>query len=283
MAIEQPKESLPFKPDLEFSDLENLNSFNAGNIHSLGDKYIVRRFTIKLNEQEKKSSPEQRKVMITALQQERITDEKIADSLFEQLHKQYGVAIAPYHRVIGADTAGGDRAIYTVVNRVEGQPLDELNADEVKKYREQIDRMFTGLFRQLNDVLTAGGVFHSELLAMQFMAGTMSGHPEMRPDVYLVDLDPFCFEYNPESENQETLLSLGVAILRLVGDLELIDSKLEVKMTNAEQAASTAVRNLLRIQDKDEFFRSYIDELAEVSRIIKKVELELSNPTESFD
>ena len=54
-------------------------------------------------------------------------------------------------------------------------------------------------------------------------------------------------------------------------------------MTNAEQAASTAVRNLLRIQDKDEFFRSYIDELAEVSRIIKKVELELSNPTESFD
>jgi hypothetical protein len=237
-------DQLPFDPKLPIKDVESPFGINEGRLHSLGDSYVIRRFPLELAEAEQRLPPDERLQATRDVREHRLAIEKNADAFFKKLHAEYGTRVAQYWRVVGKDTEADQEATYAVVEKINGSELDRVTPEELLRYQEQINRTFAGLFRLLSDVLTRGGTFHSELWAMQFRVGTSARDPSGQPDVYLIDIDPLLFEYQPET-NEEFLVPLAYTLLKLVGDTEILMNKVQPNvLIGARQAAEAAVRIL---------------------------------------
>ncbi len=256
----------PFKKESPLNVLSGASGMNVDleRLHELNKTYIVRRFPIDLDQEQRRAfdAATNRKVRSAILQEargQRVRDERTADELFEKLRDEYGIRVAPYRRIVGPDTEGAPQAIYAIVNRIQGERLDLLPPEEIKKYKKEIERTFTGLFNQMAHVLQYGGVFHSELNANQFMAGIDVHDKQKEPGVYLVDIDPLCFNYTPNGKqddtNTENLVALGAMILKLVGDLEIqVCKRGQIELPEARMAAIRCVsilaaKNDVRVAD----------------------------------
>lgn len=242
----------PFKPQLSFENIgtDEFN-LNAGRIHELGPDFVVRRFPI---EGASASSQEAK-----AIRAERITQERVADVFFQEL-QNYGVNVVPHRRIVGHDSEDGSQeTIYTITDRIEGKSLDKLTPEEIREYAPQIDRTFAGIFTYIKKILAEGGVFHSELYATQFMAGTNVRRPGEGADVFCVDIDPLCFTYDPTSNNGEIPDVLAHAALAPIGDIEIITHEAQISLPRAYIAAIEMIHAL---RDKgDDYIKESLEEM----------------------
>lgn len=229
----------PFQKELPIQDLLT-SGVNMDQLHQLGEDRIIRRFPL---EGLRVDDPET-KVAIA----ERLRNEKIADSLFKKL-QDLGINVVPYQRIVGHDLKKpAEAAVYTIVDKIDGKPLNQLSPEEIRTFSNQIDQTFEKLFIYLAGILSQGGVFHSELFATQFMAGTNMRKKDEGPKLFLTDIDPLCFEY--KTSDSQMLLMLAQAILAPVGDIETLTNKSGVPLPRAYEAAKRAVKILALKNDQ---------------------------------
>lgn len=253
----------PFEPSLPIETLKSDGfNINAGRIHALGKNFIVRRFPI---EGYGASTPEAQAAL-----KERMDAEKKADQFFSEL-KAYGINVVPYRRVIGHDSESpSQEALYTITDRIHGKALIELSPEEIKTYATQIDETFAGIFSYLKKIATEGGVFHSELDPTQFMAGINARHPEQGQNVFLVDIDPLCFEYNPQDKSEKFDGIFSHAALAPVSYVELMAKKSGLAFPKTYAAAIEMIK-VLTLNNKDDQLHDNLREMKKYgSEIVTK-------------
>lgn len=115
----------------------------------------------------------------------------IGRKLLRELRDRYQVHIPHFEYVRGWDPESNSDTVYTIVDRVKGKSLwdiDHVEPPNVEHAREQFDMLCVNLTRYYHDKFLKGGLFLINWSSGDFMYGRTSGDNEDK--LYLVDLDP---------------------------------------------------------------------------------------------
>ncbi|OGH23339.1 MAG: hypothetical protein A2958_00235 [Candidatus Levybacteria bacterium RIFCSPLOWO2_01_FULL_38_13] len=121
----------------------------------------------------------------------------IAEALFEELERDYGIHVVPFDTVVGL---GEDNltSAFMIVDKVKGAELPKAQVSE-----QEAKEFFSNLLRYHIDKFEQGGFFLCDLNPDDFMYGNTE--KDTTKKVYLVDLDQF-YEFfddlNPNQKNE---------------------------------------------------------------------------------
>jgi len=148
-----------------------------------------------------------------------IHDIDIADTLFNELERDYGISVVPYDTVIGYNPETEGISAYMIANKVVGSELPQAVPEE-----EEAKRFFSGLLNYHIDKYEQGGYYIADLNEDDFMYGTTNKNSTKK--IYLVDLDQF-YEYIDD-------LSLDKRLEYFTANLESLNNILNILEENSK-------------------------------------------------
>ena len=164
----------------------------------------------------------------------------VGRDLIAELRDEYGVNVPRFDYILGWDPDRQVRAVYTVVDRVDGVEIWSLNQfrqAELPPVHKQFDLLCANLARYYCDKYGNDAPFFTDWHRGDFIYGRAPGDEEDK--VYLVDIDPRFSRQEPKQETKESdrylirrhvhkIYSLVEEMERLLGNLRFEDARQEL-------------------------------------------------------